>query len=218
MQYFREFGFKTRLLGVFLASEGVTVDEIKEISSFFNCKVLLFYGQSERALFAADFDSTGIYRVFTSYGMPRIVNGDLVVTSFVNRALPLVNYNTGDGAELFEDEKYLFIRNVTSRWGKDFVYLNNSKKISTTAINLHSLIQKEILFYQIHQNNFGKVDILVLPKKDSNISNENLIEAIKNELQVKLLNFQLDVRIAHDKEIIRSKRGKMIMLVQNLDL
>ncbi len=216
MGYFKMYGYIPKLNGIFLASEGSSVDEKKAMTDFFGCKVISFYGQSERALIAVDIEANGIHKVYTSYGYPRVVDGELVVTSFVNRAMPLINYQIGDGAEIFEDEHFLYLKNLTGRWGKDFIYLTKEKKISTTAINFHSPIQSEILYYQIHQKEFGKIEVRLLQKITSTISPDNIISIFKDEFNTKLKEFEINVRVVHEDEIIKSHRGKMILLVQDL--
>ncbi len=218
MIYFEYHNFIPKLKGILLTSEATSIEEKKNISDFFGCKVLSFYGQSERALIAADFDSNGIYKVYTSYGYPRIVDGELIITSFVNRALPLVNYKIGDGAEIIEDEHCLYLKNLTSRRGKDFVYLTKEKKISVTVLAMHTNVEKEILYYQFHQKEFGKIDILLLEKHGSLMSPEKLSKTFCDAVKRELKGFEINVSVVNEQEIIKSHRGKMILLVQELDV
>jgi phenylacetate-CoA ligase len=215
MVYFQESHYIPELQGIFLASESVSVEDKRLIADFFKCKIISFYGQSERALIAVDIDSNDMHRVYTSYGYPRVVDGELIITSFVNRAMPLINYQIGDGAELVEDEKHLYLKNLTGRWGKDFIYLNKDKRISTAAINLHSQLQSEIVYYQIHQKEFGKIEVRVLQKSTSLLSPESMRNSFRDEIQTKLKEFEINVRIVDENEIIKSHRGKMIMLIQD---
>lgn len=216
IEYFKKHNFTPEIQGIFLASEAATVEDKKIFSDFFQAKVIHWYGQSEKVALAVDVDANNMFKVYTSYGYPRVVDGELVLTSFVNKALPLINYKIGDGAEIIEDENFMYLKNIQSRHGKDFVYLNKNKRISTTAINLHSLIQNEILYYQIHQKEFGKIEIRVLPKLSSKISYDELLRIFGNEIREKLKDFIVDIRIVKENEIQRSHRGKMIILVQEL--
>jgi phenylacetate-CoA ligase len=218
MVYFEKYDYKLKIKGVFLGSEGATVKDKKHISEFFNCKVLHWYGQSEKVALAVDVEANDMFKVFTSYGYPRVVNGELVATSFINRALPLINYKMGDGAEIIEDKNYIYIKNIQSRRGKDFIYLDKNKKVSTTAINLHSEIQNEILYYQIHQKEFGKIDIKVLQKVTSSMVTHELIKIFANEMRENLKDFDVNVKLVSEDEIQKSHRGKMILLVQELKI
>lgn len=214
--YFKYHNFIPKLNGILLTSEATSVEDKKQIADFFGCKVLSFYGQSERSLIAADIESNGIYKVYTSYGYPRIIDDELVITSFVNRALPLINYKIGDGAEIVEDEHCLYLKNLTSRRGKDFVYLTKEKKIPSTALGLHSTIQNEILYYQFHQKEFGKIEIRIVPKLTTSMSYEKIATVFGNQLKERLKDFDIDIRIVSEHEIMKSHAGKLRILVQEL--
>ena len=218
MSYFEYHKYIPTLKAILLTSEGVSVKDKKQIADFFKCRVLSFYGQSERALIAADFESDGIYKVYTSYGYPRIVDGELVLTSFVNRALPLVNYKIGDGAEIVEDEHCMYLKNLSSRRGKDFIYLTKEKKIASTSLGLHTSIQNEILYYQFHQKEFGKIEIWIVPKITSSISSEEIATIFAHQMKERLNDFDINIRIVSENEIVKSHRGKLMILVQKLTI
>jgi phenylacetate-CoA ligase len=217
MTYFKQHHAIPQLKGVLLTSEEVSIDEKQKISEFFGCQVLSFYGQSERALIAVDIESNGIYKVYTSYGYPRIVEGELIVTSFVNRALPLVNYKIGDGAEIIEDEHCLYLKNLSSRRGKDFIYLSPEQKFSLVLLQ-DSQYHNDILYIQIYQKEFGKIEVRILQKATSEISVHTLIETIHKEIIHDFKGFEVNVKIVSENEIIKSHRGKMILLIQELSL
>jgi phenylacetate-CoA ligase len=216
MDYFKEYHYTPKLTGIFLTSEGTTVEEKKEIADFFDCKVISFYGHSERAIIAVDIKANGIYKVYSSYGYPRIVDGELVVTSFVNRAMPLINYSMGDGAELIEDENSFYLKNITSRRGKDFIYLTKEIKFSITLLAMHTEVEQDLLYYQFHQKEFGKIEIRLLQKTGSLMPEKALSEKFADAIQKELKDFKIDVRIVSKEEIVKSHRGKMILLVQEL--
>ncbi len=218
MEYFKNSDYKPKLNGIFLTSEGSSVQEKKEIADFFNCKVISFYGHSERAVIAVDIEANGVYKVYSSYGFPRIVNGELVVTSFVNRAMPLINYNMGDGAEIFEDEHSMYLKNVASRRGKDFLYLTKEIKISVTLLAIHTEVDHEILYYQFHQKKYGKVEVRLLQKATSTMSSELFAEKFSDALKKELTDFKIDVKVVNEDDIIKSQRGKMMLLIQDIKL
>lgn len=218
MILFEKYDYKPNIKGVFLGSEGATVEDKKKISNFFNCRVIHWYGQSERVTLAVDNDSNDLFQVLTSYGYPRVVDGEIVATSFVNKALPLINYNTGDGGEVIEDDNFIYIRNIQSRRGKDFIYFDQNKKISTTSINLHSKIQDHIISYQIHQTKFAKIEIRVLQKISSNMDGVKLLKIFTMEMQENLKDFEIEAKLVKEDEIVKSHRGKKIFLVQELEI
>jgi phenylacetate-CoA ligase len=216
MTYFEKYDYYPTLNGILLSSEEVSVEDKYLLQHFFKTKVLSHYGQTEKVTFAADIEANGMHKVYSTYGYPRIINGEIVATSFVNRALPLINYQTGDGGEIIEDEHALYLNNISSRRGKDFIYLNKEKKVSITLIGIHSGIQNELLYYQIHQKEFGKIEVRVLQKITSTISANQLTKIFKQELQSELKEFEINVKVVTENEIIKSHRGKMILLKQDL--
>lgn len=206
---------------IFLGSEGASVELKRQLSSFFDAKVISWYGQTEKVVLAYDADATGRFVNFSSYGYPWILNpddngiGEIIGTTFVNKAMPLVNYRTGDyGRIVYEDDK-IVLENIQGRWGKDFVYRMKDDKIPTSAINLHDGIQQKILFYQIVQNEYGKIEVKVLPK--NGLAPESICNELAGELAARLKGFEINCSaVKSDKDFVRSTRGKMIMLVQNI--
>lgn len=221
--YMRENMHKIKMKGLFLGSEGISTDDKAMLKTAFDAKVISWYGQTEKVVLAQDFDCNNVFKVFTSYGYPCIHNadennfGEILGTTFVNKALPLIKYATGDFGSIVEKDDFLYLENIKGRWGKDFVYLSKDKRISTTAINLHSAIQTQILFYQIYQKEYGVLEIKILPKKNLKYSEKEMLNLFKSDIQAKLADFSIHFKIAKGSdEIVRSARGKMIMLVQEL--
>jgi phenylacetate-CoA ligase len=222
LEYLRARGVSIPLKGIMLGSEDITTQQINDLSDYFRCPIVTWYGQSEKVILACSGNTEGAFRVFTSYGYPDLIDqqsglGEIIGTTFINKALPLIKYRTGDYGKIFKRENGLWLHEIHGRWGKDFIYLNEQKKIPTTAVNLHSAIQSEILFYQLIQNEYGKLHVLILSKKSSLKSPGEIARIIQAEISEKLNGFEITASIA-DKEnqIQRSQRGKMIMLVQNL--
>lgn len=218
MTYFEKYDYIPLVKGILLSSEEISVEDKEELSRFFNAKVLSMYGQTEKVTFAADTEANGMHRVYTSYGYPRVVNGEIVATSFVNRAMPLINYQTGDGAEIVEDEYYLYLKNPSSRRGKDFIYLTRDKKIPLTLLAMYTNVENEILYYQFHQKEFGKIEIRLLQKINSTMAPDKLSNIFNNAIKTEIPDFEIIVRIVKEDAIIKSYRGKMILLVQELNV
>ena len=206
---------------IMLGSEGASDALKKELAEFFGARIISWYGMTEKVVLAYDEFAQGRFVNFTSYGYPRIVDadangvGEIVGTTFVNMAMPLINYRTGDYGRIVRENGQLMIEKLHGRWGKDFVFVDKSTKIPTSAINLHGDIQKKIVFYQIVQNEYGKLLVRVLPKLG--LVAEEIRHLMQVELEERLKGFEIDCRVVmSDQEFERSKRGKMIMLVQNL--
>jgi phenylacetate-CoA ligase len=218
MTYFEKYNYIPELKGILLSSEEISVEDKEKLAKFFNAKVLSMYGQTEKVTFAADIEANGMHRVYTSYGYPRVVDGEIVATSFVNRAMPLINYQTGDGAEIIEDERYLYLKNPSSRRGKDFIYLTKDKKTPLTLLAMHTNVEEEILYYQFHQTEFGKVEIRLLQKVNSTLSPDKLSKTFHNAIKTEIPDYEITVNVVNEHDITKSYRGKIILLVQNLNV
>lgn len=224
MNYAIQNNYKFNFKCLFLGSEELNLELKKQLSDFFNCPILSWYGHSEKCILAEcqPTDRDDHFRVYTSYGIPRVINidetgfGELVGTSFINPAMPLINYSTGDFAKIIEDDDSIYIANPKGRWGKDFIYLTPDKKVSTCTINLHGDIQKFLTGYQIIQSQFGKIEIQLSP----NSLYLGKIDSLENEFEKimrnNLVGFDISVKAVNEKDLIRSHRGKLRMLVQNL--
>ncbi len=215
---------------IFLGSEGASMELKREMAEFFGAKVITWYGQTEKVVLAYDADATGQFVNFSSYGHPWVLNpnesgvGEIIGTTFVNRAMPLVNYRTGDYGRIQMQSRIgedgseawvLVIDRLQGRWGKDFVYRSKGDKIPTSAVNLHDSIQQKIVFYQIEQDEYGKIKVKVLPKRK--FSGDAVCHEFADALSERLKGFEIHCMVVKsDREFIRSDRGKMIMLVQNL--
>jgi phenylacetate-CoA ligase len=223
MEYLKLHGEHFPVRGIMLGSEGVSYEERCEIEKFFKAKTVAWYGQSEKVILADDDLAQGAFSVFSSYGYPCLFEahngfGEIAGTSFVNRALPLIKYMTGDFGRLTEEGGVFKLSGIHGRWGKDFVLLNRDKSIPTTSINLHSDIQKEILYYQIHQNEFGKIKIKILPKPSTKLSLDALLLRFQAEMKKSLHGFEIKcVIVQSENEIVKSPRGKAMMLIQEID-
>lgn len=215
-----ESGAQLKVRGVFLGSEGASIELKKEIALQFGARVISWYGQTEKVVLAADFEGNNEFRVYTSYGYASTETADfseILGTGFVNPAMPLVKYRTGDYGRIIQRDSGYYITDLEGRWGKDFVYLNSKKRIPTTAINLHSDIQREIIFYQIVQRQFAEVHVKILPRRTSKLSPVRIAEDIARQLEAKLSGFNVTTEIVRDESCIqRSQRGKMMLLVQEI--
>lgn len=206
---------------IMLGSEGASADLKEELARFFGAKVISWYGLSEKVVLAFDEHTGGRFVNYTSYGHPRIVDadadgiGEIVGTTFVNKAMPLVNFRTGDYGRIVRANGQLIIEALQGRTGKDFVYKSPDCKFTMTAVNLHGPVQTKIVFYQIVQNEYGRVLVRVLPKQG--FAPEEISREMLQELSERLKGFAIDCQIvASDAAFERSIRGKLIMLVQNL--
>jgi phenylacetate-coenzyme A ligase PaaK-like adenylate-forming protein len=142
--------------------------------------------------------------------------GEIVGSTFVNSALPLVKYSTGDYGQVFDRNNQLFIKNIKGRWGKDFLYCNDGTRISSTQLNFHEVIFENILYYQIVQFEFNQIKFKILPAERISVNLNDLIEEVANLLMVKLPNFNIEIIVCQSSDFELSTRGKVKMIVQKI--
>lgn len=221
-----------QLKGICLASESFNETQREIIEKVFKCKARGFYGHSERAAFANEkLEEKGVYEVFLNYGLIEIIKedgskakenerGEIVCTGFINEAMPLIRYKTGDFATVnkIQNGIVLEIKDLIGRWGKDFVYNKNGHPIPTTAINIHSDIQYQFKYIQLYQKNIGDLIIKLVPwdKKDEKL---NLyLKEIKRDFENKLKNINIIVKLVEESNIYISHRGKIPYLITEIKI
>lgn len=96
---------------VLLGSEGVTVEERRELETVFGCPTFSWYGHTEKCVLALDAEEPGVFVPEWRYGVFELVAedgslvteagklGQIVGTGFLNDATVLVRYATDDWAE-----------------------------------------------------------------------------------------------------------------------
>jgi phenylacetate-coenzyme A ligase PaaK-like adenylate-forming protein len=178
------------LKGIMLGSENIDEEKRRFVEQYFNTKTYSWYGHTEKGILAGECEINRSYHSFFQYGFFDLLNengfwtssGEVITTGFVNKAMPLINYKTGDYAITDKSKcecgrNYTLIKKVIGRWGNDFVYDKNQNKVSTTALNIHIENQKDILNLQIIQKHLGEVEIAFSLIK---IDNKKQIEEAKN--------------------------------------
>ena len=223
MERLQDVGLRLKVREIMLGSEGASAAQKETIGKFFDAKVLSWYGLTEKVVLAYDECADNRFKVFTSYGYPWIMNpdadgiGEIVGTTFVNNAMPLVNYQTGDYGKIIHDGNCMYIVQLQGRSGKDFILESPEIKYPVTAINLPGGVQDKIVFYQIVQNEYAKIEVLVLPRSEFASKASAIQEELLGEIKSRLSNFEVSVRIVDDESVFdRSKRGKLRMVVQNI--
>ena len=196
--------------GIFLISENTTESEYKIIKEFFKCPVITFYGHSERAIFAENYDDDYLFNKL--YGYVELIQFEknkyrIVCTGFLNKKMPLIRYITDDIVEIKNDKMH-----IIGHWDKELLIGKNDEKISIASINFHSDEFKCISRYQFIQSKKGKVNIYL--ECAEGLSEKHLCK-IKSALNKKLLGILSYELIIVDK-IKLTSRGKFKKVIQNI--
>jgi len=214
---------------IFLGSEGLLEIDKKSIESYFNSKVVHWYGHSERLIHAGNCPNSDDLHIYPQYGYTELLDNDniviekpnikgrVVATGYDNSVMPLIRYDTGDEAEYSEHInckcgfKGKSFKKIHGR-NHDYIYLINKTKVSLTAFIFGQhfeefAIIKEI---QLEQNNHGKL-IVRLVAQEEKINKKEFIKKLKNSVDDLL---EIDLKIV--ESISKTKRGKHIFLIQNI--
>jgi len=162
--------------GIFPISEPMYSHQRDLIAaSFKNPRIVSYYGMSEKVAFAIeDVLNPGVYEFEPTYGYVELVDGKgekvteigkrgaIVATGFLSFGMPLIRYDTGDTGELVEvadqDNCYrLRVKNISSRWGQEYVVGKEGELISMTALNVHSRAYAHIKAFQLFQDGFSNI-------------------------------------------------------------
>ncbi len=211
----KKHGFaKIDIEGVILASETVYPDDLKLIHDYFGADTVALYGQSERIALAYKINE-GNYNFLNSYAAMRVVNEEIVATSFDNFVMPFINYKTGDRTtgktEYFPNTDIVkSAENIEGRT-QDFLVTEDERLVSiTTMCGGQHLPLDTIDAIQYIQNDSGKVTVLV---------EGNAIDTDKVKTGLgKLVRDGIDFDIKIVDKIEKSSRGKRIMCKQSLDI
>jgi phenylacetate-CoA ligase len=203
--------------GVILASENVYDEIIVKIRAFFDCPVLSHFGHTERAVIGYKIDAAP-YRFLGSYGIARIVDGEIVATSFDNCVMPFINYRTNDYVEGHVDyypgtDIAINAERIIGRL-QEFLVTKDHRLISICNMGAgHFSALEGVDAIQYRQKTPGKVDLLV----QSNSTREVDSQLLKKQLETMSGN-SIAFDIIFCENIPKSSRGKRIMCIQELEV
>jgi phenylacetate-CoA ligase len=210
---------KLDIQGVMLSSESVYPDEIEMIRDFFGVDVFSHYGHTERAIMAYRIN-TGRYHFMRSYGVARVVDGELIATGFDNNVMPLINYKSGDTAsgdiEFHEGTDIAITCESIEGRTQDFLVTDDNRLVSiTTMCGGQHLPLEQIANLQYIQNEPGKTKVLIEPldKEHNPIDPNDVIHGMKQ-----LVRDGIDFEVEFVDNIEKSSRGKRIICKQSLDI
>lgn len=224
---------KMSLKGVLCASEKLYAFQKELMSQVFDCRVFSHYGNYEFAALAGFCEQSDTYHVMPTYGIVELIDdngkqvteigkvGEIVATSFVARATPIIRYRTGDlaiygGKHCSDCDRHntILLDIEGRRW--EYIITKSGRKISPAALNNHDDLYKHLRQFRYHQKEIGKVIFCFVPKPDFTSS---MLTPLYWKVQKKLGDFEdIEVEMYSAKELPLSIRGKHGFLVQELDV
>jgi len=217
--------------GVMLYSENVYDFQMRTFREVFHCPVLKHYGHSERVLMAASMPDDDRYFFWPQYGWFELLDADgwpitrpgllgyIVGTSFDNKVMPFVRYRTGDLALLSDREHdslpgYPACERIEGRL-QEFLVCKDHRLISITtlgAAHFPELSEAEVIQYEQEQP--GEVTLKIVTAATPSAEMQRRIAAAFREKT----QGGCEARVVRVERIERTRRGKLRMLIQHLDI
>lgn len=209
---------------VILYSENVYSWQRKIIGEVFGVRVFVDYGMAEKVIHGGSCELSDTYHICPQYGYTEYLYKEamceLVGTGFINYAMPLIRYRTGDKAKIIAYRCPLCKRNhdiieVQGRTG-DFLIDSEGHVVSVYLdINLKAL--EGIERFQLYQEKPGSVELKIWPQENKfNIKDaDRLLLEIKNSLGNFSNTIKFDISIAGESWSVSCKYK---MVDQRLDM
>ncbi|MBK1885947.1 phenylacetate--CoA ligase family protein [Marinobacter sp. DY40_1A1] len=209
--------------GISTSSENFTNAQRCTMETAFQCKVFDQYGSAESVVFASECvhgkmhiePEYGIVEILTSEGSIHSEGtGELVVTTLLNDAMPLIRYRIGDLGQLaYEDcdcgRNTAILKNLDGKVGA--VIVNGDKRVPTAAIAIAFEYLEGIKNAQIIQNQPSSAIVKLVKKSDFNPETEDyMLWQLRG-----MLGEGLEISVEYVNEIPPEKNGKYRMVVQN---
>jgi len=221
-KFLEDRGLKLPLKAVFVSSEPLHDFQRATIERSFACKVFNFYGMAERVVFATECDRHDGMHLNYEYGISEVTSkavaedienspnkeGVLTATGLINKAMPLIRYQTNDLA-LFDTDNCGCGRNsiripkVETKL-EDMIIRADGTPISPSVLTHPFKSVKGIRSSQIIQESSSHITVMVVEAGDSPSFDA---AALKEGLQLRVgKEFSIQVRSVED--IPRERSGK----------
>lgn len=198
---------KHKFKAALLISENLYSFQEALITKVLDCPIAIFYGHSERAVFAERYD--GGYVFNPMYGITELSDqGEPIVTGFINQKTPLIRYIVDDKVKPLGDELF----SINGHHNADVIYGKEGEQVSMSAVNFHDDTFEGITGYQFLQEEAGKCTVLVTADSPLDLKKMNLI---KSRLYGKL-QAGFDISVKQVDELQKTSRGKYKMVIQNI--
>lgn len=202
---------KSNIKCVFFVSENTTEKEVDYIRETLNCETNIFYGHSERAVFAEYIDRG--YEFNKLYTHVDLLNTtetniyEIACTGLINKKMPLIRYVPDDSIQITNKGIQVY-----GHWDKELLIGENDEKISIASINFHNDVFSKIKYYQFEQFEKGKVILnIVEDTKLSENNKEEIIDIINNKLK-NIIN--TEIKLVDKIEL--TNRGKYKKIIKHI--
>jgi phenylacetate-CoA ligase len=209
--------------GISTSSENFTNKQRATMEKAFGCKVYDQYGSAESVIFAGDCEY-GNKHIAVEYGVAEVLKedgsiasegaGELIVTSLLNDAMPLIRYRIGDLGKISHKSCQCgrntpILEELSGKVGA--VIVSRGKRVSTAAIAFAFEYLESVSKAQIIQNEPEKILVKLVAKEGFA---KDMREFMEWELR-KMLGQELEIDVELVDDIPSSDNGKYQMVIQN---
>ena len=194
-----------------------------DLESAFHTKVIDQYASGEGAPFIYG-SGDGVYKIGHETGIfefERVGRHlyDMIITSFINYATPLVRYRIGDQVEILSDETYLNsyrddVR-ITRIFGRKADYLIGSRDNRVSSVGIARAvegIENKVLAFQFIQKDMNRF-IVNLVVEDSYNKND---EKILKDRVIRRLGRDANYQFNYLDALPREKNGKVRFIINEI--
>lgn len=211
-----------------LISENLYPFQEEMIRSVLKCPIAIFYGHTERCVFAERYDDG--YKFNPLYGVTEVnADGEPIVTGFVNGKFPLIRYvvddkiepvsKSGDKISCKEMNAYEVIDSserfeITGHKDSEVIYGKNGEYfVGVQALDFHGMLSDNFSEFQLAQKIPG--ELIIRYVSDKEVTAEEIISIIKKCRY--RLGEAFSFKVEQVDKLQLTPRGKYKLIVQYMN-
>lgn len=214
------------LKGIIVYAENLYTWQGDLIRSVFGKRVFSDYGMVEKVIHGGGCEHSNNYHLYPQYGFSEYLDlgnsyRELVGTGFINYAMPLIRYKTGDVCSKVIERcpecgrAYDIVTMIKGRTG-DFL-VNAEGQIVSVYLNIDFRAFDNIERFQLYQEYPGTVELRIWPKDSyKNKDADKILSEIRRSLGPQAYKISFNIALMDNKELQPSKKYRMID--QRLDI
>lgn len=210
----KENGCSIHIPLVFLSSETLYAFQAKLIEEVFTCKIINWYGNSERSISLASYDGR-VMDNMPLYSYNEYYDEYVLTSSFINNDFPLIRYKVEDRIILnhnkLDHQGNNLVENIEGR-SSDCIHMKDGTIVNRMNQAIKSVKNAEIL--QIVQDSYEEIHVNIVPSStfffnDFDLIKEQIDKRTGGEIRIIFSQVKM-------KDIIKSKSGKYSLVINNI--
>ncbi|MEW6416538.1 MAG: hypothetical protein AB1480_00235 [Nitrospirota bacterium] len=214
------------LKGIIVYAENVYEWQKEIIKDVFGVRVFSDYGMVEKVIHGGGCEHSDAYHLYPQYGYAeyRCAEGsfhELIGTGFINYAMPLIRYETGDLCNGITERcrecgrEYALLSQLEGRVS-DFL-INRDGQIVSVYLNVDFRVFENVERFQLYQERPGIVELRICPNDSYKDEDANrILSEIKRSLGLHGYKIKFNVALMDNGQVQHS--GKYRMIEQRLDI